>query len=109
MQRRIRMDSSVKQKLNNYAFNERTDMSKIIRAKIEQYLEVGLEGIELPRVITRPATLDTELTFFVDDDLWNQGIAKAAKDGVALSDIVRASIMEDYRIALPTYKKWNGK
>jgi hypothetical protein len=109
MQRRIRMDAAIKKNLNDYAFNERTDMSKIVRAKIEEYLTVGLDGIALPRVITRPPVLDTELTFFIEDDLWTRGIAQAARDGVALSDIVRASIMEDYRLALPTYRKWDDK
>lgn len=97
-QRRIRLTPDEKLTMQDYAFIEVTDISKMVRAKLEEYTAGGLDSIRLPRIIqTRPGTMSAEITFLVDNDLWRKAIAKAKSDGVQLSAIVRASIIADYR------------
>jgi hypothetical protein len=95
MQRKIRVSTEEKDLIKQYAWSERTDMSKILRAKVEEYVNDGYQGLRLPKVIQR-AALQEQITFAVEDELWQAALDRAKQDRVELSGIIRASVIEDF-------------
>jgi hypothetical protein len=96
---KIRVTDDEKTIISRYAHEQYTEMSSIIRSKVNAYGKKGLKGIALPKVLSSVSASrrNRQLSFVIPPEQWDLALERSRADGVPLATIIRSSLLEDAR------------